>query len=259
MEANAIFCFVLRNPAVASTILKRVRRENPAVLSHHAMRRMVGMIALLLPFVLAGGNILLSLLGPRHALPNPLLQRSISDYRYTAMRDVEVGGLCAIAAFLMCSRGYDWLDEITGYLAGFLALGVAICPSVNPRDNVHTPLQLELNTVHTVFAAQMFLVLAYFCLGPFRKSAPGVGRTRRKVHRNAIYAVCGTVILVCDALLVSLNLERAERFLSPINPLLTCESLALIAFGVAWLTKGNGFLRDRPHNHVQPVTIAEDP
>ena len=90
MEANAIFCFVLRNPAVASTILKRVRRENPAVLSHHAMRRMVGMIALLLPFVLAGGNILLSLLGPRHALPNPLLQRSISDYRYTAMRDVEV-------------------------------------------------------------------------------------------------------------------------------------------------------------------------
>jgi hypothetical protein len=259
MEANAIFCFVLRNPAVEGSLMKRVRRENPAVLSHHAMRRMVGIIALLLPFVLAGGNILLTLLGPSHALPHPLLQRSISDYRYTAMRDVEVGGLCAIAAFLMCSRGYDWIDEITGYLAGFLALGVALCPSVNPRDNVHTALQLELNTVHTVFAAQMFLVLAYFCLGPFRKSAPGVGRTRRKQHRNAVYAVCGTVILVCDALLVSLNLERAERWLRPINPLLTCESLALIAFGVAWLTKGNGFLRDRPHNHVQPVTLAEDP
>jgi hypothetical protein len=259
MEANAIFCSVLRNPAVEATMLKRVRRENPAVLSHHAMRRMVGMIALLLPFVLAGGNILLSLLGPSHGLPHPLLQRSISDYRYTAMRDVEVGGLCAIAAFLMCSRGYDWIDEITGYLAGFLALGVALCPSVNPRDYVHTPLQLELNTVHTVFAAQMFLVLAYFCLGPFRKSAPGVGRTRRKQHRNIIYAVCGTVILVCDALIVSLNMAGAERLLRPINPLLTCESLALIAFGVAWLTKGNGFLRDRPHNHVQPVTIAEDP
>jgi hypothetical protein len=251
MEANAIFCFVLRNPVVTSTMSNHATYKNPAILSHYAMRRMVGIIALLLPFVLAGGTILLSLFGPSHALPRPLLERSISDYRYTAMSGCEVGSLCAIAAFLMCSRGYDWADEITGYLAGFLTLGVALCPSVNPRDPVHTPLQLELNTVHTVFAAQMFLVLAYFCLVLFRKSAPGKSRTRRKQHRNAVYAVCGTVILVCDVLMVSLNLERAERWLRPINPLLTCESLALIAFGVAWLTKGNGILRDRPHNHIQ--------
>jgi len=253
MEANAIFCFVLRNPVVTSAMLNHATYKNPAVLSHHAMRRMVGRIALLLPFVLAGGTILLSLFGPSHALPHPLLERSISDYRYTAMGDCYVGGLCAIAAFLMCSRGYDWTDEITGYLAGFLALGVALCPSVNPRDPMHTPLQLEMNTVHTVFAAQLFLVLAYFCLYLFRKTAPGKSLTRRKRHRNAVYATCGTVILVCDVLMVSLNLEKAEHWLRPINPLLTCESLALIAFGVAWLTKGNGILRDRPHNHVQPA------
>jgi hypothetical protein len=217
------------------------------------MRRLVGIIALLLPFVLAGGTILLALIGPSHAVPHPLLQRSISDYRYTAMGDCYVGALCAIAAFLMCTRGYDWTDEITGYLAGALALGVALCPSVNPRDPVHSPLQLELNTVHTMFAAQMFLVLAYFCLVLFRRSSPGKSRTRRKQHRNAVYAVCGAVILVCDAMMVSLNLEGAARILRPFNPLLNCESLALIAFGVAWLTKGNGILRDRPHNHVQPL------
>ena len=177
-EANAIFCFV-RNPAVAGTMSNHATYKNPAVLSHHAMRRMVGVIALLLPFVLAGGNILISLLGPSHALPHPLLQRSISDYRYTAVRDFYVGGLSVIAAFLMGSRGYDWSDEITGYLAGFLTLGVALCPSVNPRDPVHTPLQLELNTVHTMFAAQMFLVLAYVCLVQFRKTAPGKTKTRR--------------------------------------------------------------------------------
>ena len=119
MEANAIFCFVLRNPVVTST-MNHATYKNPAVLSHHAMRRMVGIIALLLPFVLAGGTILLSLLGPSHGLPHPLLQRSISDYRYTPMRDCQVGGLCAIAAFLMCSRGYDWIDEITGIWPDFL-------------------------------------------------------------------------------------------------------------------------------------------
>ncbi len=251
MEANAVFCFVLRNPIVEGTMSNHARPKNPAVLSYHAMRRMVGIIALLLPFALAGGTILLSLAGPKHALPDPILQRSISDYRYTAMGECYVGGLCAIAAFLMCARGYDWTDEITGYLAGALALGVALCPSVNPRDPVHSSLQLELNTVHTVFAAQMFLVLAYFCLFLFRKTASESSRTRRKRHRNAVYAVCGMVILVCDAVMVSLNLEGAARILRPFNPLLTSESLALIAFGVAWLTKGKGILRDRPHNHVQ--------
>jgi hypothetical protein len=227
--------------------------RNPAVLSYHAMRRMVGIIALLLPFVLAGGTILISLLGPGHALPDPLLQRSISDYRYTAMGGCSIGSLCAIAAFLMCARGYDLTDEITGYLAGFLTLGVALCPSVNPRDPVHTPLQLELNLVHTVLAALMFLVLAYFCLFLFRKTSPDRRRTRRKRHRDIVYAICGTVILVCDAMMLSLYQGSVARFLSPIHPLLTGESLALIAFGVAWLTKGNGILRDRPHNHVQPA------
>jgi hypothetical protein len=217
---------------------------------------MVGIIALLLPFVLAGGTILLALVAPGHALPHPILQRSISDYSYTAMGGFYVGSLCAIAAFLMCARGYDLTDEITGYLAGIFALGVALCPSENPREAFHSRLQVEMNLVHTVFAALMFLVLAYFCLFLFRKTAPDRRRTRRKQHRDAVYAVCGSVILVCDAAMVSLTLDRAERLLRPINPLLTCESLALIAFGVAWLTKGNGILRDRPHNHLQPPEDA---
>lgn len=224
--------------------------KNPAVLSHYAMRRMVGIIAMLLPFVLVGGRILIALLGPEHALPHPLLERSISDYRYTPMGDICVGSLCAIAAFLMCARGYDLSDEITGYLAGALALGVALVPSVNPRAPTHTPLDLAINRVHTGFAALMFFALGYFCLIQFRKSSPAVVRTRRKRHRNVVYTVCGVVITVCGAVMVSVNFESAARLLAPIDPLLSCESLALIAFGVAWLTKGKGFLRDKPHNHL---------
>lgn len=230
--------------------------KNPAVLSHHAMRRMVGIIALLLPFVLAGGTILLARLGPNHAFPHPLLQRSISDYRYTPMGSCLVGSLCAIGAFLMCSRGYDWTDEITGYLAGIFVLGVALFPSENPRLPVHTRIEIELNAVHTVFAALMLLVLAYFCLVLFRRSSPAVGRTRRKRHRNILYAVCGVVILACNTVMVSLNFRSAARFLAPIDPLLSGESLALIAFGISWLTKGNGILKDRPHNHINPIQPA---
>ncbi|MGA3334131.1 MAG: DUF998 domain-containing protein [Terracidiphilus sp.] len=227
--------------------------RNPAVLSYYSLRRTVGIVALSLPFALPLGVILIALIGPGHTLPHPLLEHSISDYRYTPMANCLAGSLCAIGAFLMGSRGYDLTDEITGYLAGAFAFGLALCPSVNPRDPVHTRLQLELNLAHTAFAALMFLALAYFCLVLFCKSSPGASRTRRKRHRNAVYQVCGVVILVCDTVMVSLNFPAAARILQPLDPLLTSESLALMAFGVAWLTKGKGILRDRPHNHVQPL------
>jgi hypothetical protein len=89
-------------------------------------------------------------------LPQPILQRSISDYYYTPVGNYLVGSLAVIAAFVFCSRGYDLSDEITGYLAGASTLGVAILPPVNPRGG-YTQLQVDIGFAHTGFAALMFL------------------------------------------------------------------------------------------------------
>ncbi len=221
------------------------------------MRRAVGLIALTLPLAIASGSILSSFLGPLHALPHPLLERSISDYYYTPMRDYLVGSLCAIAAFLACSRGYDVQDEILGYLAGAFTFGVAFFPSFDPRGVRLTPLDVPYGYIHTVFAALMFLVLAYFCIFLFRRSTPDSQLTRRKRHRNRIYGACGLVIVVCLFLIVALTLGASLDHRRPSPALFWCESLALAAFGVAWLTKGNGILRDKPPRtiqaHAQPL------
>ena len=227
--------------------------HNPAVLSYYSMRRAVGLIALTLPLALASGSILSSLLGPAHALPHPLLERSVSDYYYTSMRDYLVGSLCAIAAFLACSRGYDVHDEIAGYLAGGFTFAVAFFPSFNPRGGPLTALDLRNGYIHTVFAALMFLSLAYFCLFLFRRSTPDQLLTRRKRHRNRIYGACGLVIVVCLVLLVSLTVGASLSGRRPSPALFWCESLALAAFGVAWLTKGKGILRDLPPHHPAPM------
>lgn len=225
----------------------RTTPTNPAVLSYHTLRRSVGVIALSLPFVLAFGVILLALLSPGHRLPDPMVQRSISDYYYTPMGNYLLVSLGAIAAFLICSRGYDLVDEITGYLAGIFTLGAAFFPSVNPRAAVHTELQLHLQVVHTCFAALMFLTLAYFCLFLFRKSSPARPLTRRKRHRNQVYLICGEIIMGCIFVMVAVNFRPLGRMLDPLRPLLVAESLALAAFGFAWLTKGEVFLKDRRH------------
>ena len=227
--------------------------KNPAVLSYSMMRRAVGLIALLMPFALAFGSILFSVMGPMHALPHPILQRSISDYYYTSMRDYYVGSLCAIAAFLACSRGYELVDEIAGYLAGALTLGVALFPPVNPRSAMYTRFQVEIGFIHTGFAALMFLVLAYFCIFLFRRSSPETPLTRRKRHRNRIYGVCGATMILCIIAMVTLTLKAVAQARHPSHLLFWFESLALAAFGIAWLTKGEGILKDKPHNHIRLV------
>ena len=227
--------------------------KNPAVLSYHTMRRAVGLIALSLPFGLALGSVLFGFFGPMHALPHPLLQRSISDYYYTPMRDYYVGSLCAIAAFLASSRGYDLADEIGGYLAGALTLGVALFPPVNPQSALYTHFQVDIGFIHSGFAALMFLVLAYFCIFLFRKSAPERPITRRKRHRNRIYGACGLTIIFCMVVMVTLTLRAVVHARHPSPLLFWFESLALAAFGIAWLTKGEGILKDKPHNHLHPA------
>jgi len=227
----------------------RLISRNPAVLSYYTMRRAVGWIALSLPVGLALGSILSSLLGPRHAISHPVLQRSISDYYYTPMRDYLVGNLFAIAAFLACSRGYDRKDEIAGYLAGAFTFGVALCPSVNPRSATYTEIDVNLGFIHTGFAALMFLSIGYFCLFLFRKSSPERTLTRRKQHRNRVYGICGLAVIVCMLAMVGLTVGALIRRHHASPLLFWFESLALAAFGVAWLTKGEGILKDRPRNH----------
>lgn len=230
--------------------------RNPAILSYHTMRRLIGVIALSLPFVLTLGNMAVSLLGPAHALPHPLFQRAVSEYYYTPMGSVYVGSLWVIAMFLICSRGYDRQDELMGYLAGAFTLGVSLFPSEDPRVAQYSLLQIQIGYVHTLFAALMFLAVAYFCFFQFRRSAQDRHITRRKQLRNQIYAICGGILIACMCMMVTLTLDGIGTWRGPVHPLLVCESLALMAFGAAWLIKGEGILRDRPHERARHMQAA---
>ena len=217
------------------------------------LRRLVGIIALALPFMLPGGAIALALAGPGHTLPRPLIERAVSDYYYTPMGSVYIGSLWVIAMFLICSRGYDRHDEIAGYLAGVFTLGVALFPSEDPRSIHYTRLQIDIGYTHTAFAALMFLSIAYFCLFLFRRSSPERRLTQRKRNRNTIYWVCGVAIVVSMCVMVGLTVKGLTEAQGMLHPFFCCESVALIAFGVAWLTKGEGMLRDRPHERFHEL------
>jgi hypothetical protein len=201
------------------------------VLSYLGLRRAVGVIGMALPFVLAVGGLLRDGTG---------LQRSISHYYYTGMRDVLVGSLCAMAVFLYSYR-YDRPDAVAGLVAAVSAVGVALFPTT--RGDRLVSAADPVGVVHLLCAAAFFLTLAWFCLGLFTRTYPDRPPTRRKRLRNVVYRVCGVTIVVGVALVAVTPLLPAE-WVAAVHPVFWLESLAVEAFGVAWLVKGRTLLTD---------------
>lgn len=170
----------------------------------------------------------------------PGIQDSISGYYYTDMRNFFVGSLCAIGLFLMSCRGYDRKDEIAGILACIFAVGVAFFPTT-PSGGATT----IVGVLHLTFAALLFLTLAYFSLALFTKTAPDKDPTRQKRQRNTVYRVCGYTIIACIACIVLVKLTPLKSLVEPLTPVFWLESLAVVAFGISWLTKGEAILRDQ--------------
>jgi magnesium-transporting ATPase (P-type) len=177
-----------------------------------------------------------------------VIEPSISDYYYTGMRNLLVGSLCAISMFLLCCRGYDRKDEIAGIFSAVCALGVAFFPTA--PDCGATPRQQQVGFAHYIFAMLLFSTLVYFCLVLFKMTAKDRKMTRKKRQRNRVYTVCGYVIaasilaIAVPKLLQALHVSQVADCHATSHRIFLVESIALMAFGVAWLIKGETFLKD---------------
>ncbi|WP_340684231.1 DUF998 domain-containing protein [Amycolatopsis coloradensis] len=196
------------------------------------LRRAVGFLGIGLPFVLVFGKMVVDGGG---------LLNSISGYYYSGMRDVWVGVMCAIGVFLLSYRGYGRVDDIAGNIAAVAAVGVALFPTT-PANGDRTDEIVGL--LHLGFAAVFFLTLAFFCIVLFTKSDKEIPDAR-KPARNQLYVASGVIMLVCLALIVLCGLVF-DDLTKDLYPALWLESVAILAFGVAWLTKGGTLLPDKP-------------
>ncbi len=197
--------------------------------SYMALRKAVGLIGMLLPFVM--------MLGVSLIFREDILQDSISHYYHTGMRDLFVGALCAVALFMFFYCGYNKTDARLGNIAGVLALGVAWFP-VTPHGEVDI-----IGMVHYLSAALLFGVFAIFSLLQFTKTDPGSPPTPQKLKRNIVYRTSGIVIILCILLMGLYSLFLKEHYTIPLF-IFWGETIALLAFGISWLVKGEAVLGD---------------
>ena len=219
------------------------------VWSFLALRKAIGLLGTFLPLVLWFGALIF--FGTR-------MQSSVSAYYHTGMGNAFVGTLCAIGVFFYAYRGYtkgiDDNDDRVGNLAGVCAIVVALFPT-EPSGGIDLP-RTFAGSVHVVFAALLFLTLAYFSLVLFRKSDPDRPRSPEKQKRDRVYRVAGYTILASIALIGILGGVRALDLVSQEvvqaveawNPAFILETTALIAFGISWAVKGQAIAMFRDDN-----------
>jgi hypothetical protein len=217
-------------------VSQRSRKGDEFIISYATMRRLVGWLALSLPFILPAGYVIFF---SRHGFPG-----SISSYYYTGMRNYLVGALCVLGVLFIAYDAYhDQFDFWITNLAGIFAVGVAFFPTEPASASPH---QKDIGHIHFVFAALLFTMLAVMALR-FTKTQPDGYPTGQKSRRNIIYRICAA--LIAASMLVAFIANFLPAAIKHDMPsLFWFESIAVVAFSVSWLVKGEAIplLNDKP-------------
>jgi hypothetical protein len=219
-------------------------QEGELVVSYLTLRQMIGWIGLLMPITVRLGAYLFQ--------PHIHTTDSISAYYYTGMRDVFVSTLVLVGVLLTCYRTPLRRDNVVAIIAGLAAIGIALFP-MDPTFAKEIIQEYPLMApdvsgekcyvirgflhYHFVFVSIFFALsfyLVYFRFSAFTPPAP----TRQKLARNKVYKWCGAAMFFAFAAIGVLALTtKGSSIFWP-------ETVAVVAFALAWLVKGQTFLKD---------------
>ncbi len=210
------------------------------VVSYLTLRQMIGWIGLLMPITVRLGALIFE--GIRTT-------DSISAYYYTGMRDVFVSTLVLVGVLLTCYRTPAWRDNAVAIVAGIAAIGIGLFP-VDPKfateilqrypemGQAKCYINRGFLGYHFLFVIMFFALsfyLVYFRFDAFTPRIP----TQQKLMRNKIYKVCGAFMLAAFSAIGILAItNKGASIFWP-------EAVAVAAFAVAWLVKGQTILKDR--------------
>ncbi|MFK8007131.1 MAG: hypothetical protein AB8H03_12190 [Saprospiraceae bacterium] len=222
-------------------------QKSELLISYLTLRKFLGILGILLPILLILGG---TIFGKCDAI-----QLSISDYFHTPMRDYFVATISSMAFFLFTYKGYDKKDNLLCNIAGIAALLIAFCPTyADPLTNCMNESMLAnqsslIGKIHLFAAATFFILIMQISMFQFTK---GSSKTPEKKMRNQIYRACGITIFISLLIiaLYFLYLEKEYPFLTKYKPVFWLETIALFAFGISWLIKGDTLFRDSSGSNV---------
>lgn len=219
--------------------------------SHDTLRLGIGVLGITLPLLLFLGTW--------------FLEKSISNYYYSTMRDYLEGVLFFLAFFLAAYRPYGesgkWDNRATNaaaLFALFLALFPTNAPLVMPTHVPPLPYVAEniilrfvspewSGLLHNIGSGGLFVSFAILSAVLFTQSGGKgwkgwvAGWKGKKGLRNAIYLGCGVGIAVCIGTIGWQAFWAANEAVRQNLDVFWPEAIALVLFGFSWLVKGGAF------------------
>jgi len=199
---------------------RMITSNSNKVFDYRALRLLMGVIAFALPIIVT--------------IVSTTRLSSISASYHTEARDIFVGLIFVVSAFMLAYKGHTTTEAWVSTVACIAAAVAALFPT-----NCNTCAPDLASRIHYFAAAVLFGILAYFCLGPFRKNTKGQGG--KKGRRAKIYWVCGWAIVACMLTIGIAKYILPEEAIKTIRVTYWAEVLALDAFGVAWMVAGKVF------------------
>jgi hypothetical protein len=235
----------MKNPLIVKVTktFKELIKDNhkdAEKISFDILRKWVGILGIMLPFILVIGSFAFS--NCDYILP------SISHYYYSNMKVFFVGILCAVSLFLITYSGYSRLDNILTNIAANLCFGVAIFPTFLENNSGCLQestafINRDLSSLHFFCAGSFFLILALMSIFIFTQSNKVIEGQKR--IRNWIYVFCGVGMILC---LVAISIHAL--YFADDNKgssfVFYFETITLILFGISWLTKAEVIAGDKP-------------
>ncbi len=231
------------------------------IISYRTLRKAIGWLGMLLPFMLIAGTIIINRLDILNSKffvntdcsepysADGIFKISISRYYYSAAGELFTALLCAVALFMFCYKGHPkrefekgLSDKALTDLIGISALGVVFFPTGAEEcinDNVRTFLiTTNAGYIHYIFALMFFVSLALMLIINFRRTKEKELFGKKENHK--LYLFCGIGILVCILLIFiyTISLTGSGKWIEKLNPIFWLETIALILFGISWLKKG---------------------
>jgi len=236
---------------------------NKLVVSYLTLRNLIGFSGFFLPIFLIFYSVIYR--GGR-------LESSISDYYYTDCGDVFVVILSAISIFLITYNGYDKKEKLLTNIAAIAGLGTAFFPtnsighsSIQSRHRLlpDPPELFNLFELHFVFAILFFLCISIITLVYFPKTnVDVVDKPKNVVHqkncRNRMYRCCGWIMIGCIILLgLYFKIDFIHRLFGELPMVFILETIAILAFGLSWITKGQSLWPDDKHYITESLEKAQ--
>ena len=229
----------------SSTDMRTVRRQ----------RQMIGAIGLTLPFVLLTGVLLF----------NVPMQSSISAFFFTEMREVFVSASAGVGLFLLTYQGYPrrngeiLTDRLVSGVGGIAVFATAFIPTLCTRGACDAPPTLldrlispgmdsVQDAVHLVAAGIFLISMGVISIRLFTRCSIKFPKLYKQ-RRNQCYRMFGWTILAMVILIGVVKLgfpALGQLWDLTWNFTFWAESVALWAFGLSWLLKGETLANEMP-------------